>query len=363
MSRNKEFKGATRVSDRHGKQRWRLRKTIKGRKIDKYIHGIYGSPQFRDEYEKAIAGATPQPKTAGEYGTFNYLITSYRGSRGFKSIKATTRYSKGKRLDRIRDRLGTYHYADLEKRHVLKLMDERPSTSANRLLKELGELFKYAQSALGFNGQSPTAHIEKIKIEGGGFHTWTVEEVEQYRDHHKSGTKARLAFELIFATGAARQDSAAMGWQNLTNGKFFYQRIKSGGRVECLQNELSPQFLEELKFVSRDNLTLITTKKGKPYTPEGFGNWFAKQCDNAGLPPECRAHGIRKHGAADLAERGASENLIAAWLGHKTTNEARTYTAAASASKMASAAMNLRNLSNPDDRLDKTNLQLIEKEV
>ena len=58
MKRRKNpFPGVNTVEDRHGKLRHRLRRTIRGRSIDIYLPGPYGSPEFRTAYEEACEGA------------------------------------------------------------------------------------------------------------------------------------------------------------------------------------------------------------------------------------------------------------------------------------------------------------------
>jgi hypothetical protein len=51
------------------------------------------------------------------------------------------------------------------------------------------------------------------------------------------------------------------------------------------------------------DLTFLVTKHGKPFTANGFGNWFRDRCDEARLP-QCSAHGLRKAGATIAAENG-----------------------------------------------------------
>ena len=46
MSRRNPFPGLSRVVDRHGKVRWRYR--VRG--VSTYIHGAYGSAEFRAAY-------------------------------------------------------------------------------------------------------------------------------------------------------------------------------------------------------------------------------------------------------------------------------------------------------------------------
>ena len=45
--RRNPFPGVSTKPDRHGKLRHRLRRTIKGRTVDVYLPGPYGSPEFR----------------------------------------------------------------------------------------------------------------------------------------------------------------------------------------------------------------------------------------------------------------------------------------------------------------------------
>jgi integrase len=62
----------------------------------------------------------------------------------------------------------------------------------------------------------------------------------------------------------------------------------------------------------------------------------------AGLPPECKAHGLRKALLRGLAEAGKSSKQIAAMSGHKSLKEIERYTDQA---KLAEAAMsNFRSI-------------------
>ena len=57
MKRRKNpFPGVSTVEDRHGRFWHRLRRTIRGRTIDTYLPGPYGSPAFRAAYEEVVEG-------------------------------------------------------------------------------------------------------------------------------------------------------------------------------------------------------------------------------------------------------------------------------------------------------------------
>ncbi|WP_112873191.1 tyrosine-type recombinase/integrase [Paracoccus endophyticus] len=341
MTRKNPFSGATIVDDPRGGKRIRLRKTIKGRKIDTYLPGPWGSPAMVAAYNAAITGKPDLPKSQHSRGTFDHTITDYLAGKKFRDLRETTRYHKRLRLDWIREKIGAARLSDLQPYHVEHLMDMKGGpTAANRLHKELSEIYTHARKRLGFNGVSPTEQVDRRKVKLGGFHTWTEEQVEQFRDHHASGTVARLAFELFLGTGAARQDARAMGRMNIKGANIWYRRIKTGQEVE-LPLEYLPELRAELRQLPPSQATFILNREGNPYTVESFGNWFADQCREAGLPDECRAHGLRKYGATRLADQGASEFQIMAFLAHKTTQEARRYVQAANRVKLAAGALAL----------------------
>ncbi len=99
------------------------------------------------------------------------------------------------------------------------------------------------------------------------------------------------------------------------------------------------ELARELARVPREQMMLLAHgTQAKGYGAASFGNWFRERCVEAGLP-HCTAHGLRKAGARRLAEAGATENELAAFLAHSSTREAARYTAAANRSKLTDSAM------------------------
>jgi integrase len=86
--------------------------------------------------------------------------------------------------------------------------------------------------------------------------------------------------------------------------------------------------------------TFLMTAYGKPFTAAGFGGWFRERCDEAGLPKECAAHGLRKAACRRLADAGCKRaNVIAAISGHTSLREVERYTRAADQERMARIGM------------------------
>jgi integrase len=109
------------------------------------------------------------------------------------------------------------------------------------------------------------------------------------------------------------------------HGMLRVRQVKTGTELEL---PVHPALATVIADTAVDNLTILTTASGKPFTAAGFGNWFREQCNAAGLP-NCTAHGLRKAAARRLAEAGCTEHEIAAITGHASLREVVRYTKAA----------------------------------
>jgi len=88
-------------------------------------------------------------------------------------------------------------------------------------------------------------------------------------------------------------------------------------------------------------VTFLVTAFGKSFTSPGFGNLFREWCDEAGLPRELSAHGLRKAACRRLAESGCSANQIMTIGGHRSLAEAEKYVRAADQVRLAQSAMKI----------------------
>ncbi len=355
MRRRNPFPGVSVATDRHGKRRFRLRRTIKGRSIDCYLPGPYASPEFRAAYEQAVEGARVATRRA-QPGTFAHLIQSYLGSAAYRSLAASTRADVRGRLDWIREAIGQGRYAKMEPRHVAALMERKGGpAAANRLRKDLGQLYRFAAKRFGYKGQNPAVLVDPHKMKRGGYHTWTDAEIAQYRATFSTGTKQRLALEILLGTGASRQDAVALTRANVRGGRIAYQRGKTGEAVDL---PILPELARELALLPSTQMVVLARNDGAQYAVESFGILFRRWCNEAGLPG-CSAHGLRKAGARRLAEAGATEFEVMSFLGHATAKEASRYVAAANRATLADSGMaklgaeTETKLSNLPVRLDK----------
>lgn len=352
MRRKNPFPGVTRSVDRHGKVRFRFRS--KG--VDTYLPSAYASAEFRAAYEAALAGAKGKTnKSRAERGTIKWLAEQYMRSPRYQNRAEGSRRVLRRELDWLCSVAGDLPFARMKTHHVEALMAKKTGpAAANKVKKNLSILFNYAIKkgfGITFN---PARYADKWTENPDGFHTWTEQEISEFKERHPTGTKARLALALFLCTGASRQDAARMGWQNISDGRIVYRRGKTGIEANL---PILPELYEELQNVPRDQLLFLTHGAGRPYKPETLGNWFKDRCTEAKVPGT--AHGLRKAGATRLANFGATPDEIRAFMAHKTNKEGATYTKKADRARLADSGLarweqnEHENVSNLSAKLDK----------
>lgn len=344
--------------DRHGNLRHYVRK--KGRQKIR-LRAAVGTPEFLAEYKAAIAAleappvavdrkgrAAPPPKA----GTLRWLCARYMASPEFLQLAPTTKSTRRNILEAIYDEPtapgAATTYADfplnrLSAKAVRVLRDRKAAVpdGANGRLKALRSTFNWAmQPGIDLMKENFAKSIPNLKPRKvGGYHPWTVEEILQFRRHHKPGTKPRLALELLLLTTQRRSDTVRLGRQHIKAGAFHFTQVKGATKdpvkmVVPIHDELAA----EIARLPKTGLALLVTKYGKPFSAAGFGNWFREQCDLAGLP-HCSAHGLRKAGSQLLAEGGATDREIMAMTGQRTAKEVDRYTRAARQKQLARRAV------------------------
>lgn len=327
--------------DRHGKPRFYFRRAGFN-KVP--LPGLPWSPEFMEAYEEALAG---QPVRVGnervKSGSMHALAISYFQSPDFNLMQPRTQRVYRhiierlcKQTDRAGNKIGNNPAALIAREHVIRLMAGKAATpeAANMIRRVLRAMMKHAIDT-GVRADDPTRDVKGIKSKSDGFHSWSEAEIERFETKHVVGTRARLAFALLLYTGQRRGDIVTMGRQHIRDGYLQIRQQKTG--VE-LAIPVLPALQAIIADTPKNNLAFLTTQFGKPFTSNGFGNWFRVQCDAAGLP-ECSAHGLRKAAARRLAEAGCTAHEIAAITGHASLKQVSHYTKAVDQKRLATAAM------------------------
>jgi len=329
--------------DRHGNVRLYFRR--KGQPKIR-LPGIFGSEEFMKAYQAALGGLAVWPSKRSrfsqksEIGSFKWLCEAYYTSAEFKQLDSRTKRVRRNLLDGICRDHGTKPARLMEVRHVRTIRDaraDRPEAS-NAVLKALRQVLAFGV-ATELLDRNPAKDVPYLKSGSEGFHSWTDEEVARFESVHPIGSKARLAFALLFFTGQRRSDVISFGRQHVKDGRLNFTQHKNRNRKPItLSIPLVPALQAVIDASPCGDLTFLVTEFGRPFSAAGFGNKFRTWCDEAGLP-QCSAHGLRKAAAARLAELGASEHEIMAITGHQTSKEVTRYTRAARQGRLADSAM------------------------
>jgi integrase len=126
-----------------------------------------------------------------------------------------------------------------------------------------------------------------------------------------------------------------LGRQHVRGGQLKFTAQKNRNRTPTtIDIPILPVLQSVIDASPTGDLTFLVTEHGKPYSSDGFGNWFRRQCRLAGLD-ECSAHGLRKAGATVAAENGATTSQLMAVFGWLTSKEAERYTRAAERKRLA----------------------------
>jgi integrase len=312
------------------------------------LPGLPYSPQFMAAYEKALARSQPI-QAADKHGSVAEAITQYftvphHGSRAcerparaeiFEGLAPVTRAGRRQLLSKLARAHGQQPLASVTANDLADMLAPLPNATAANLLTAIRGLMKWALTQKRI-ATDPSVGVKVKRKRSSGHHTWTEDEIAQFEFHHSIGGRARLAFGLLLFTGQRRGDVIRIGRQHVRDGVLHVKQRKTGAEVAV---PIHPDLREILNATPSEHLTFIVNARGRPWAPGAFSDWFRVQCDAAGLPKHCTAHGLRKAACRRLAEAGCSTHEIAAISGHATLAEVERYTRAVDRARLAQKAM------------------------
>jgi integrase len=342
-SGEREYRFISEDLDRHGNMRIYFRQPGRA-KIR--LREIPGTQEFDREYREALAGKLKSAASADRRaapGTSKWLCERYYESAEFKGLDASTRRVRRRILDKFNWRDGAKPYRLMEMRHVRQRRDEladRPE-AANSLVKALRQVFKFA-IANDYANRNPAADVPYLRSANpDGFHTWSVEELEQYRAKWPLGTQARLTIDLLGFTGQRRSDIVTFGRQHVRDGLLRFTQFKNRNRQPVkMEIPILPELQASIDAFPARGLTFLETAFGKPFTANGLGNKVRTWCNAAGLP-HCSSHGLRKAGACIAAENGATEAQLMAIFGWRSAKQASGYIKQMQRKRLAGESMHM----------------------
>lgn len=272
-------------------------------------------------YEKALAeNAVPAPPK--KQGTIAWLFFMYKESAQFSSLAPSTQRVKENVLIRIEANHGAALVTHVTHDVIRQGHEDRASKpeAANTFLKVMRSVFRWAKKA-NLVDSDPTRDIEFFHSGSKGFPEWTEADIKQFELTHPLGTKSRLAFDLLIYTGLRRSDVVRIGRQHEKDGVLTLETQKTGVVVDIA---IAPELQRSIDASQTGDMIYLVTECGKPYTANGFGNWFRRSCREAGILKS--AHGIRKAAAIRVAENGGTTRELTSLFGWSSAKMADHYT-------------------------------------
>ncbi|MNS83179.1 hypothetical protein D3C72_1169560 [compost metagenome] len=220
-------------TDRHGKQRFRYRRS--GHKAV-YLHGVPGSPEFAAAYEAAASGQTTKVQIGASRtlpGTINALAVAIYGSAEWVQLSKSTQATYRGIIERLRTEHGDRAVRALQTEHILKMRDRKAKApaAANNLVKVLRWMLAFA-IARQWRPDNPAIGIKPLKIASEGFPVWTEADIAKFEACWSVGSRERLAFDLLLYTAQRSGDVRQMGRQHVQ------------GRAILVRQEKTKAFLE-----------------------------------------------------------------------------------------------------------------------
>jgi integrase len=293
-----------------------------------------------EAYQAALAGMPDKPSEIGadrtSPGTINALVVAYYRSAAWNSLQPDTRKSRRRFIEHFRIQHGEKRVALLRRDHIEQMLAAIEKPIAKRgWLKAIRPLLQSAVPSM--RKDDPTAGLAGIKLpKSKPHHTWTDDQIEQYRAYWPLGTQQRLVMEFALETASRRGEVVRLGPQHVKNGRIRIERTHGSADVDI---PMTPELQAACDTMPKAHLTYIVSAYGKPRSKYGLGNDFAKWATAAGLPSRCRLHGLKKGGMRRGAEAGMTTHELMAFSGHKTLTMVQHYTNDADRKRLADSGM------------------------
>jgi integrase len=287
-----------------------------------------------DEPLKAIRRVAAAP------GTLAALAVSYYGSPSYRHLAQSSRVNYRRVIDGFLNEHGHRRVDQLRREHIdtiIGRMANRPGAGIV-LLKRIRTLVRYAIS-LKWLQHDPTLGATSYRSKE--FHTWTEKELAQFEAHWPEGSRQRLAYALLLYTGQRGSDVHRMSYFHIDGDTIEVAQQKTGQEDadDKLVIPMHRNLRHELAHAKREHVVILATAFSKPFSVKGFGNFMSDAIRAAGLPPRCKAHGLRKAAARRLAEAGCTAKQIQAITGHRSLEEVERYTRKADQKLLARQAV------------------------
>jgi integrase len=296
-----------------------------------------------------MAGVKPQANGVGAaptLGTVGALVIDYYTSEDWNRLTPDTQRNRRVIIERFRVAHGDKRVVMLNADALERMIAKIPKAGSRvNFWKSIKPLIQSAVPRL--RKDDPTKDVKTPRLpKTKGWHSWTDDEIAQFRNRWPLGTQARLVLEFALETASRRCEVVRLEPQHVKNGRIRIERAKGSKDVDI---PVTPDLQAAIDAMPAVSGTFVH-HDGKPYTAGSLGKAVIRWCDEAGMPAFCRLHGLKKGGMRLLAEAGATGHEIMSVSGHQKLDMVELYTADANRKKLADAAIAKRTGGKPSNK-------------
>jgi len=321
------------------------------------LSGKPGTPEFIASYNEAVAN-----RRAPDTSRFKSLVTLYKASNDYKKLADSTRANWAPWLDRIADYFGDLRIAQFDRPEKIRPIirrwrnqwADRPR-SADYGMQVLSRVLSHAVDPLGKLASNPCEGIKQLYSNDRSEIIWTDADIAQLK---KAGGSRKIdgklmelpcspeiahAVDLAAHTGLRLSDLLRLSWSHVGEDAIVLPTGKSRGRREAII-PLYDGLRAVLDRTPKRSTTVLTSGRGRPWTPDGFGSSFYTAKKEAGIAgKDLHFHDLRGTAATKFYIAGLSIRVIAeilAWSEDQVERIIRRYVARAAATKEAIRQLN-----------------------
>lgn len=323
------IKGFKVFTDRYGKRRCYHRATGTPIDLEKFP---FGSEAFLAE-----CGRIAKPELKPTSGTWKALVTEFRASPSFCSLRPKTREFYEGALEWLRPIDDTFT-AEFSRGLVVRIRDKalekRGWHFANRVTTTISAVFSWAIDR-GRANDNPASEIKRIprpKNLDRANRPWT--DRERYSVLMASPPHIRVPIGLMMFLGMDPIDAISVTKAQLQGSTLRYNRRKTG---EETVRTLPSLLRVILRGHRHDAVTVAATAAGTPWTKSGLdSSWFKiknRLVNEGKIAKGLTLKGLRHTHATILGEMGMDDRTIGDALAQSTEGMARWYSRDADRSK------------------------------
>jgi hypothetical protein len=248
-----------REKTRHNKLIWVVRV---GHGPRTRLRAPYGAPAFMQEYREAVEKPRAHGQPRDDEGTFGWLWRLYRASPEWARLSPATKKQRDHLMKLSLELAGNQPLEVWTRKFIIAGRDFRASapSQATNWVKTLRALFRWAVDAEHLDAD-PTVNVKLLRQASDGWHTWTADEMARFEARWPTGTRERLAYDVLLWTGLRRGDAARLGPKHVTDGEITVTTEKTGRVVTILM--LKP-LVDSIAASPVGAVTFIASADGKP---------------------------------------------------------------------------------------------------